>query len=308
MNNAVCLLVVMISLTFACRLALADEAEQIFGPIDRLIEPKFKTTTDKMAFAMDNLKKLQAAAEAYAAHHGGKFPTKVDNAFKSYFPLGEADDKNFSPFSAFLNPFSKKKEWPIYGLNASTKEEAISETNSLKPGTLEYSPIKNGSDYLIRVGGADGKPLRKGGRVVSLSHEPIESAKANMRTLQWSAESYAEHHSGSFPKQVNDDFKIFFPGGDVTSHRIGRPLVNPFTGRAEWPVAGTIANLKTVRNSAPSKLAPGVLEYSCVEGGRLYAIRCGAANGKAIPGLTETMKSTLVLGKDGDGAGHFVSY
>lgn len=306
--NKVRLVVLFIILpALACPLVSADEVDQIFGPIDRLIEPHFKSTADKDQFVVQNMWKLQAAAESYAAHHAGKFPTKVDDAFKSYFQLGEADDKNFSPFSAALNPFSKKKEWPNFGGVANSKEDAASKLKGLKPGTVVYISIKNGSGYVIAAVGSNGKPIRQKGQVLILTHDPVESAKANMKVLQWSAESYAEHHMGKFPKEINDDFKLFFPGGDFRTHRSGRPLLNPFTGQKQWPVSGSIDDIARARKSAPSKLAPGLLEYSCVAGGRLYAIRCGAANGKAMSG-EPSAKSTLIIGKDGDGTDAVVTY
>lgn len=120
-----------------------------------------------------------------------------------------------------------------------------------------------------------------------------EAVKANMRTVQLAAESYAIEHDGLFPKLIDNDFKSFMPGGEHLKAAADGPA-NPFTTKKEWPAVGTITDVKAAREAAPPKLEMGKIEYSCIDNGKAYAIIGGGHDGKALPGKDEKNK-TLVL-------------
>jgi len=116
------------------------------------------------------------------------------------------------------------------------------------------------------------------------------SVKANMRTAQIVAESYAVEHGGMYPKAV-DDLKKLYPSSE--------PPVNPFTAEAEWPQIGSVKDPESARALDPEqqKIGVGVVEYSVVmdetNHPTSYAIRGGDKDGHAIEG--KTAGSSLVL-------------
>jgi hypothetical protein len=123
------------------------------------------------------------------------------------------------------------------------------------------------------------------------------AVKANMRTVQNAAEKYSTDHTFMYPTQIDDDFKCYFPEGDPAAKKAGKAPLNPFTGTAEWPVLGSVKDLSAARAEMPVELGKGVIEYSPLDGGKSYAIRGGAENGKAVVGDSATAGST-VLSRD----------
>jgi hypothetical protein len=123
------------------------------------------------------------------------------------------------------------------------------------------------------------------------------SVKANMRTAQIAAETYAVAHDGLYPTSVDKSFKAYFPGGNAEKNLEGRPPVNPFTGEPEWPVAGDITDVEAARKAEPSTLRAGAVEYSVIMDEQqqpvAYAIRGGAKGDTAIAGTSGS--ATLVL-------------
>lgn len=126
------------------------------------------------------------------------------------------------------------------------------------------------------------------------------SVKANMRTCQIAAESYATDHAGNYP--TIDQIKPYYPGGESTDNgKAGNPSVNPFNSAAEWPVPGAVSDVQATRNVAPDTLGdPGSIEYSTIastSGGSgaptSYAIRGAGKSKKALAGLSNG--TTLVL-------------
>jgi prepilin-type N-terminal cleavage/methylation domain-containing protein len=97
------------------------------------------------------------------------------------------------------------------------------------------------------------------------------SVKANMRTTQISAESFATDNGGTYPSAKptgSDTFSSYFPGGSSGGTTMGNPPVNPFTNAAAWTdfVAITVANVPTERAKAPGSSAvagsnPGQIGY-----------------------------------------------
>ena len=86
------------------------------------------------------------------------------------------------------------------------------------------------------------------------------SVKANMRTTQISAESFATDNGGVYPgaqPAAGDNFSTYFPGGNSGGGKSGNPPVNPFTNKAIWTdfIALSIADVPTERAKAPSAAA-----------------------------------------------------
>ncbi len=86
------------------------------------------------------------------------------------------------------------------------------------------------------------------------------SVKANMRTTQISAESFATDNGGTYPTAppaAGDNFSTYYPGGNSGGGKSGNPPVNPFTNKAIWTdfVAIAIADVAAERAKAPSAAA-----------------------------------------------------
>jgi hypothetical protein len=227
----------------------------------------------------------------------------MDDAFKSYFPMGDCDGKTYSMWTIPHNPYSQKPEWPTIGKLTSAK--GVTVNARLRPGQLEYSPKPAGKGYYIRAGGPDGFPVKnQKGKPVIIEEDTIELLKAHARTVQWACEHYAENNHNLFPKTIDESVKCYFPFGDRSfGKKQGSKLINPFTGKGEWPVAGSIVNVAQARAMRPGPLSKGLVEYSCIPGRRNYAIRLGDRTGMAISGISGK-GSTYVIARDGDGSGH----
>jgi len=125
------------------------------------------------------------------------------------------------------------------------------------------------------------------------------SVKANMRTAQIAAESYATDSGGSYPADV-DKFKPYFPGGSSStdsSKKDGNPPVNPFTNATAWPTSGSVTDVAAARAAPPASIgSAGQIEYSPIgpqTGPTSYAIRGGNKTGVALAGTAPG--TTLVL-------------
>ena len=128
------------------------------------------------------------------------------------------------------------------------------------------------------------------------------SVKANMRTAQISAETFATDNAGSYPKAVDGSFQSYFPGGPADGSAAGsaKMPVNPFTNASTWGdlVGGTVSDVQSERAKDPSTTSigsAGQIEYSPIPTGNptAYAIRGGNKLGKALGGTAP--KTTLVL-------------
>ncbi|HEY9787818.1 MAG TPA: hypothetical protein V6D17_20695 [Candidatus Obscuribacterales bacterium] len=277
------------------QLSLADSrAENKFGVPT--------TPEQKDVYVRGNMMKVRIAAEKYASHHQGKFPTAIDRAFQSYMPYGGCDDVNCSTLSCLYNPCTSMKELPVLGQIKNVHLARKSLPGPLSAGVVEYSAIDGGKDYAIRGGNSYGKALAEdnsgGKRTLVVSSDILQSILANMTAVQWAAECYAEDHHGLYPTAIDDSFKKYFPGSDTAHTKAGLPLMNPATKKLEWPVLGSVQDPKKARFVEPSVMAPGKIEYSPINNGKDYAIRAGDARGKMIAKGHGAIK-TLVLSKDG---------
>lgn len=268
---------------------------------DQVLERSYiKTDRDREDHTVLNMRKTLKAAENYASHNQGRYPYKLDEAFKSYFPLGNCDGKTYSAYTIPYNPYSKRPAWPTV-----SEASGFSAASSGEPGTIEYLADKKKNSYRIRARGKDGKWLKqKGGNILEFSASALQLSLANARTVQWAAERYREKLK-SYPIGMTRSFKCFFPGGDPARGIAGHPLPNAYetTGKAAFPLTGKLKNLKAARASKPTSLARGAIEYSCLDKGKNYAIRIGGKNNLAVSGI-RGLNSTLVIARDGDGRGH----
>jgi transcriptional regulator with XRE-family HTH domain len=92
-----------------------------------------------------NMSRLQVCVESYLRKLS-RYPT--DDAGLVEALLGQLP----------VNPFSKTAERPSIG-TAVDEGVATSIAANLRPGEIEYSPIKKGVNYIIRGGGANGQVL-----------------------------------------------------------------------------------------------------------------------------------------------------
>ncbi len=279
--------------------------DEFFAPVEKVMNPQFRNEKEKQEYMIKVSERVKSAAQRYASHHKGVLPAKVDNAFMSYMIFGECDDKTFNTFSIPINPYSGKHEPILTGSIADPEICRKSPPGKLAPGRVEYSIASSGKEFTVRAGAGNGKALldpKNKRQTYVLSNDPVSQVKANMRTVQWAAELYKEEHF-KFPKNVDDEFKCYFPWGDPKKKKLGNPLPNPFTGKLEYPVLANMTFAFKERLKAPPAMTPGRIEYSSSDSQSNYCIRGGDAAGKAISGLTGN-KSTLILAKDGDGSGY----
>lgn len=263
-----------------------------------------ETAAEKENYVRENMRKVQAAAEGYASHHQGRYPTKIDDAFHSYFPFGGSDDQNFSTLSCIYNPYTHTKELPVLGKVKTVEQARSHNSRRIAEGVTEYSPIENGKSYVILGGGPKGAIVPAGTNGADaktpfvLTSSPDLALRANMLAVQWAAEMYAESHQ-SFPVALDDQFKNCFPSQDPAHKGKGLPLRNPFTQKLEWPILGKLRNAREARFTPPGDLKAGVIEYNSIDGGKDYAIRAGGKDGKALM-RHHNAKQTLILSKEGD--------
>jgi hypothetical protein len=109
---------------------------------------------------------------------------------------------------------------------------------------------------------------------------------SNMQAVKSLVDMYAGGHQGNYPNTVQELNSALAQG-----HATG--LLNPVTGKHEFPQAGGVADIKAARDSQPKTMAPGSIEYNVLPGGRSYAIIGGDGSGKALSGEKE--KTTMVL-------------
>lgn len=95
-------------------------------------------TKAKNSVVKSNMQTVQAAIEAYAKDHGGKYPLSIDELLKTYFPGGEPKK---SPGEALLNPFTRQKEWPVMGDLKSVSATKMGDLLPTAPGSIQYSCI-----------------------------------------------------------------------------------------------------------------------------------------------------------------------
>lgn len=126
------------------------------------------------------------------------------------------------------------------------------------------------------------------------------SVKANMRTVQIAAESYATDNGGTYPAAAgSSDYLSYLPGGSSSTGSgatAGKNPVNPFTNAPEAIKSGSVSDVQATRAAAPSSVgSAGNVEYSPITGAAptSYAIRGAGKSGNALGGTAPN--TTLVL-------------
>ncbi len=126
------------------------------------------------------------------------------------------------------------------------------------------------------------------------------SVKANMRTAQIAAESYATDAAGTYPKNNTDaGYLSYFPGGgsDMGTTPATKGPVNPFTGANEFPILGTVTDIEIARKTPTTVGTAGQVAYNSITDANgketIYAVTGGGKSGKSLVGLTQG--SALVL-------------
>jgi type II secretory pathway pseudopilin PulG len=147
--------------------------------------------------------------------------------------------------------------------------------------------------FIIFVLGAIALP-----NLISGQDKAREAAvRANMRTTQIAAESFATDHGGAYPDGPSDAaFLSYLPGGNPMAGKAGSEPVNPYTNHAEPIIKGVVTNVGVARLASPETLdREGQVEYSVI------VDSCGVKSSYAIRG-TGAAKKTLA----GVGGGTFV--
>jgi type II secretory pathway pseudopilin PulG len=131
---------------------------------------------------VQNMKTVQKAAEDYAKKSDGYYPIKSEDiVFKSFFPDGNADNKNPQNGTYPENPFTHLKEAPLDGNITNIEKLQSIETIDLGgarvSGKIFYNPlILSDSDkaigYIILGADQNGRALslEKSGHALTLSN------------------------------------------------------------------------------------------------------------------------------------------
>ncbi len=120
------------------------------------------------------------------------------------------------------------------------------------------------------------------------------SVKANMRTAQIAAESYATDNGGTYPAGPTDDgYHSYFPGGGSDGKTPGNYPANPFKNQGPEALVnaplGTGATAVATARSTGGSVAAGSVGYSPVAsttggGNTSYGIMGGNKSGTALGG------------------------
>lgn len=104
-----------------------------------------------------------------------------------------------------------------------------------------------------------------------MNEQKDDFIKQDMREFQKAVEAFGKAHDGKFPEQIDNKFKSAYYDGYSNLFSDKRGFV--------MPVNGTRQDAESLRHGSRERLAPGVIEYSCVDGGKDYAIIGGAHDG-----------------------------
>lgn len=121
------------------------------------------------------------------------------------------------------------------------------------------------------------------------------SVKANMRTAQISAESFATDNAGNYPISVESSYLSYFPGGKsdgVTAAAKGP--VNPFNGQNEFPTNGSLSGTpQDLRTNGSLTGSEGEVRYLNADPPTTYAIVGFGKEGRMLGGGAGNTKLVL---------------
>jgi len=120
------------------------------------------------------------------------------------------------------------------------------------------------------------------------------SVKANMRTAQIAAESYATDNGGQYPPISSDPgYQTYLPGGSSDGVTPGNYPVNPFTNTNAAFVAAPITQganaIQQARTTGGAVGGPGLVGYTAVASNGAntsYGIMGGNKTGNALTGTS----------------------
>lgn len=307
---------VVAALFFSSQLALSvDVQAQQYRPYELLA---------KQAQLRGNMRTLQIAVESYATDAGGFYPRSIDFTTKTYYPGGQDRKKAGAPTeNPFTGKAEWPVMGSIMDVSIARAGKPNPILPGVVEYSVILDGQRQPISYAIRGGDANGMTYMQNGKLFILSNDsefnsssapaaespsipqtyqipddlknitPEEAHKrmleaqvrANMRTMQIAAESYATDTAGLYPTYIDKQTKTYFPKGDPGKTE-GMPFVNPYANAAEWPIMGNLKDVATLRNSAPTPIAPGAIEYSVIFDSTgqptSYAIRGGDASGHSL--------------------------
>jgi hypothetical protein len=108
--------------------------------------------------------------------------------------------------------------------------------------------------------------------------------RQNMRTMQSAVERYAAEHGGNtYPSEINQELKTYFPGGVEGRRESPVGPINPFSAQNEFPtVASVVKDVEQTRNGKRFEVPAGKVYYCLLDNGQSYAIVGGAHDGKVL--------------------------
>lgn len=135
-------------------------------------------------------------------------------------------------------------------------------------------------------------------RVTSAEEKANEqTTKTSMHIAQVALESYAADHNNTYPPEINDELKSYYPGGEADGKTpASQGPMNPYSKKAEFPVTVGYISTPTVVRSLPPEgtgAAAGQVVYLPLNKQRSYALIGTAGSGKAVAG--DLPNTTLVL-------------
>jgi prepilin-type N-terminal cleavage/methylation domain-containing protein len=117
------------------------------------------------------------------------------------------------------------------------------------------------------------------------------SVKANMRTCQIAAETYATDNSGQYPTSVTTGYESYFPGGtsDGQTAAAAGP-VNPFDSNAYFPTTAALAGLPSAyragKPAPPTGTFAGQIFFMSQTPSTTYAITGAGKSFQPLGGLS----------------------
>ena len=135
-------------------------------------------------------------------------------------------------------------------------------------------------------------------RVTSAEEKANEqTTKTSMHIAQVALETYAADHNNTYPAEIDDALKSYYPGGQADGKTpASQGPLNPYSKTEEFPVmAGYISTPTAVRSLPPegTGASPGQVVYIPLNNHRSYALLGTTSSGKAVAG--DLPKTTLVL-------------
>jgi hypothetical protein len=150
-------LLLLFLITFGLAGCTADQSPGFVG-VDEQGQRKIVPDPQRDQELRENMQRVQMAAEQYASNHGSdRYPTVLDDEFKSYFP-GGVEGKRPAPVGP-VNVYTGSNEFPSIGRVVSVNASRMGGRFPVSPGKIIYAPIEDGKGYAIMGGAGDGSVM-----------------------------------------------------------------------------------------------------------------------------------------------------